>query len=202
MKLLFRLALVSLVVSCLMLVLTPRPASAHPLGNFTINHYSALTVNPDAVAVLYVLDMAEIPTYQELGAIRPDHSTDLTASERSAYVTAKATELLKGLARRGDGKPLPRALAGRPALRSPAGAGGLPTLRLVLHLAAPLGETRTGTLTFRDDNYSERIGWKEDGAKPGSGVAFDKASVPATDLSTALTQYPPDRINDPLRVTA
>jgi hypothetical protein len=60
MKLLFRLTLVSLAVACLTLALTPRPASAHPLGNFTINHYSALTVQSDRVQVIYVLDMPEI----------------------------------------------------------------------------------------------------------------------------------------------
>ncbi len=33
------------------------------------------------------------------------------------------------------------------------------------------------------------------------GTALHDSSVPATDLSAALTRYPPDRINDPLRVT-
>ena len=43
--------------------------------------------------VLYVLDMAEIPTYQELGAIRADHSTDLTAAERDTYIAQSASGL-------------------------------------------------------------------------------------------------------------
>src|SRR5262249_14361282 len=73
--------------------------------------------------------------------------------------------------------------------------------RLVMNLAAPLGATHQGALAYRDDNYSERIGWKEIIAKPGAGVAFQNASVPATDLSATLTQYPPDRINDPVRVS-
>ena len=41
------------------------PAAAHPLGNFTVNSYSGLRVGPDRLAVDYVLDMAEIPAYQE-----------------------------------------------------------------------------------------------------------------------------------------
>jgi hypothetical protein len=59
------------------------------MGNFTVNHYSALTVGADQVRVLYVLDMAEIPTYQELGTIREDHSPDLSPAQRDAYLARK-----------------------------------------------------------------------------------------------------------------
>ena len=44
-------------------------ASAHPLGNFTINHYAGVTVRPDSVIVDYVIDMAEIPAFQETPTI-------------------------------------------------------------------------------------------------------------------------------------
>jgi len=40
----------------------PREASAHPLGNFTVNHYAGIEVAGDRVYVRYVLDLAEIPT--------------------------------------------------------------------------------------------------------------------------------------------
>jgi len=43
-------------------------ASAHPLGNFTVNHFSRVTVGADAIRVRYVLDLAEIPTLQETQA--------------------------------------------------------------------------------------------------------------------------------------
>src|SRR5262249_46808253 len=39
-------------------------AAAHPLGNFTINRYSRIEPSGDRLYVLYVLDMAEIPTFQ------------------------------------------------------------------------------------------------------------------------------------------
>src|SRR5581483_9707488 len=39
-------------------------ASAHPLGNFTINRYSRIEPSGDRLYVLYVLDLAEIPTFQ------------------------------------------------------------------------------------------------------------------------------------------
>jgi nickel/cobalt transporter (NicO) family protein len=45
------------------------PADAHPLGNFTINHYAGLQVAPDGVGIDYVLDMAEIPAFQEINQL-------------------------------------------------------------------------------------------------------------------------------------
>ena len=39
-------------------------ASAHPLGNFTINQFSGLHVGRDGIVIDLVTDMAEIPTYQ------------------------------------------------------------------------------------------------------------------------------------------
>ena len=44
----------------------PAPAQGHPLGNFTINHYAAIRVEPKEVEIRYVVDMAEIPTFQEI----------------------------------------------------------------------------------------------------------------------------------------
>ena len=46
---------------------TPPAASAHPLGNFTINRYAGIEVAGSDIYVRYALDVAEIPTYQ-LGA--------------------------------------------------------------------------------------------------------------------------------------
>ena len=43
------------------------PAGAHPLGNFSINHVAEVSVSADRVDVRYLLDQAEIPTFQERG---------------------------------------------------------------------------------------------------------------------------------------
>ena len=47
------------------LVLLPATASAHPLGNFSMNHLTQVSVSRDRVDVTYVLDAAEIPTFQK-----------------------------------------------------------------------------------------------------------------------------------------
>ncbi len=62
-------------------LLAPGAASAHPLGNFTVNHFAAVDLAGDAVFVRYALDLAEIPTFQEGAAVRrPGYA----ASARSA----------------------------------------------------------------------------------------------------------------------
>ena len=77
-----RAVLVVLVAIGLALVPAAR-ASAHPLGNFTINQYSGLHVYADAIVVDGVTDEAEIPTVQA----RDDFdSRNPEAPRRSAWM--------------------------------------------------------------------------------------------------------------------
>jgi len=46
--------------------LVAAPVAAHPLGNFSVNRYAAIRIEPEAIEVRYVVDMAEIPTFQEM----------------------------------------------------------------------------------------------------------------------------------------
>ena len=87
----------------LLALLAPAVAAAHPLGNFTVNQYSRIQPSGDTVYVLYVLDLAEIPTFQarsELradgeagvreGSCRGDRRRALAGSRWSAARTARA----------------------------------------------------------------------------------------------------------------
>ena len=58
-----RRIMVSLLTLIISFIFVPA-AFAHPLGNFTINHYAWLHVSPDVIAIDYVLDIAEIPAFQ------------------------------------------------------------------------------------------------------------------------------------------
>src|SRR5437868_5506642 len=78
-------------------VVPPRPAAAHPLGNFTVNRYARVEVGTDAVHVRYVLDMAEIPAFTELQVIDRNHDGVKDDDEVVAYATMKSTELARGL---------------------------------------------------------------------------------------------------------
>ena len=57
-----RRLLLACTLALLALPFAPFVASAHPLGNFTVNHLSRVTAASDALRVRYVLDLAEIPT--------------------------------------------------------------------------------------------------------------------------------------------
>lgn len=167
----------------------PEPAAAHPLGNFTVNRYARIELYRDAVDVHYVLDFAEIPTFQLLETIDRD-GNGATPEELAAY----AAEVARTLPRNFD-----LALAGRRLEVTPLssdarlvpGQGGLDTLRLAVVYRAPV-EAASGAraVTFTDRNYTDRIGWKEIVVHPseGSTAAVDESLT--RDLSNALQDYP------------
>src|SRR5881409_4022353 len=81
-------------------------AEAHPLGNFTVNRYSRLELYSDAIRVRYVLDMAEIPTFQEIDSIDLDGDGQPSAGEDEAYLERKSPEVLDRLQLTANGSPL------------------------------------------------------------------------------------------------
>src|ERR1700737_3709146 len=144
-----KLRKVAAAVALLAAVLVPNVASAHPLGNFTVNHYSRVEPTADRVRVVYVLDVAEIPTFQEKPRIDPNPD---------AYADQRAEELRQNLHLDLNGQPAQLRLEQR-ALSFPEGAGGLSTMRLeaTFSAATPDGATSTVGLAFRDDNDPTRI---------------------------------------------
>ena len=62
-----RRALVGAALALALLAVLAPAAGAHPLGNFTINHLDRVRISSDRVDVHYILDQAEIPTFQERG---------------------------------------------------------------------------------------------------------------------------------------
>src|SRR5262249_36998265 len=85
----------------------------------------------------------------------------------------------------------------------PPGAGGLPTLKLGLVYRAPLDSTTPDEpyrLHYRDNNFPGRAGWQEIIAVAAPGIGLVQSSVPGTDRSQALTNYPTDLLNSPPQV--
>ncbi|HEV8639289.1 MAG TPA: sulfite exporter TauE/SafE family protein [Chloroflexota bacterium] len=167
----------------------PATALAHPLGNFTINRYARVELHPAEVRVRYVVDMAEVPTFQAKPAL--ERGLD-------AYRAERAEELRRGLELSVDGAPLPLRLASA-ELELPPGQAGLPTLRLALWLAAPLPDG-AGALRFRDTNFPDRIGWRETIVRASEGVALVGSTAPSEDRSDELRAYPDDLLSRPLDV--
>ncbi|HEX5500976.1 MAG TPA: hypothetical protein VFW96_00055 [Thermomicrobiales bacterium] len=174
-------------------------AAAHPLGNFTINHYSRLDFADGAVALTYVLDFAEIPTFQQLKQLDTDGDGALAPAEADAYLDAALPGYLRGLQLVVGGRALPLAVVDRAATFVP-GQGGLPTLRVAAHLRADLPPDwrAAGAANYADRNFPDRIGWREIVVRGGPGVAVAGSCAPAEDLSNELRAYPQDRLASPL----
>ena len=181
-------------------LLRPSAAEAHPLGNFTINRYSRVDLYSDAVRIHYVLDMAEIPAFQELPQIDTDGDGDLSLSENDAYLAAKSKEIAANVRLEIAGSPQTLSVLSS-TVGYPEGQGGLRTLRLTLVLDAPLSGS-DAQLKYHDDNYADRVGWKEVVVRPADGVELKGSSAPANDVSAELTSYPVDLISSPLDVTS
>ena len=182
----FATAAVVLACAAIATLAAPAAALAHPLGNFTINRYSRVDVSGNRVYVLYVLDLAEIPTYQA----RQD---GIDAGAYARRIAAHAQLVVDG--RRAALRPVARALA------FPKGAGGLRTMRLELVLAGPVLH-RNISVFYHDNNYAGRIGWKETVVRGEHGARIARSTAPASSQSDELRAYPKDLLQNPLDVTS
>ena len=192
-----RRLLLAAALSGTLLLLAAGPAAAHPLGNFTVNQYSGLRLEPDRVRVDYVVDMAEVPAFQTRQAIDADGDGAVASAEAATWREATCPRLAAGLGLRLDGRRLALATSAS-RLSFPPGAGGLVTLRLECDLSAAGGPASgRRTLAFSDRNYADRIGWREITAT-GEDTTLLASDVPAASASTRLTAYPKDLLRSPL----
>ncbi len=176
---------------------------AHPLGNFTVNHYSQLELSPGHVRIFYVLDMAESPTFQTIQTIDRNGDGKIDAAEGEPFATAKMEELRRGVQLAVAGKPVDLR-ASAPDLSLPPGQGGLSLLRLTFWMDGALPAARTGAVAaeYRDTNETERLGWREIVVRGQDGLRIGDADVSDTDRSNELRQYPQDMLSSPLNQTA
>jgi nickel/cobalt exporter len=180
-----RLALLAVLAAGL--VVAPA-ALAHPLGNFTTNRYSEVDVSGDRVYVLYVLDLAEIPTFQERGKLR--------RVGKAAYGRQLASEVGERLWLTADGRRLTlRPL--RHTLAFPPGVGKLKTTRLEALFSAALPEREVVDLAYRDATYPGRIGWKEVVVRGRDGARIVSSTAPARSVSARLRAYPDGLLDSP-----
>lgn len=168
-------------------------AFAHPMGNFSVNHYSKLNFHRNGVQLTYVLDLAEIPTFQLLGA----SAIEQDQLERKTREQAK--DWVANLALAEDGRKV-RWDVKSVTPKTSDGAGGMPILRIVIDAEAPL---RAGKVTYDDLNFPGRAGWKEIVIDHSSDAVLRSATQTSQDLSAALTVYPSDpSVTPPQDLTA
>jgi nickel/cobalt transporter (NicO) family protein len=180
-------------------LLSAPAASAHPLGNFTINRFSGLEVSPGRITVTYVVDMAEIPTAQEMPNIDANGDGTASAQERQGWAGRTAAGLVRRLRLTTGGAPVELRLV-RASMGFGDGQAGLPILRMTALFRGDLAG-RTGSVEYRDRNYEGRIGWKEITAASRDGVALTGSTVPARSITRRLLAYPKDMLSSPLDVS-
>ncbi len=182
------------------LLVTSSQVTAHPLGNFSISHYSAIRVGKEAVELRYIIDMAEIPTFQEIQEV--GFVPQVGEPSVEAYLMRKSESLSDGLTLEVNGQRLPLRAESREII-FPPGAGGLPTMKIgILYKAKLNGDSknRDHLLVYRDSNFLDRAGWKEIIAVAAAGAGILNSSVPEADRSSQLNNYPADLLNSPPQV--
>ena len=172
-------------------LLIPVVAQAHPLGNFTTNRYAEVVASGKQIYVLYVLDLAEIPTFQA--------RDDVSRLGNERYATQLARRLGNGISLTVGGSPR-RLVPLRHALAFPNGVGGLHTTRLEVVFSA--GAASSATINLHDRNFADRIGWREVVVRADNGAQVASSSAPATSASDRLRAYPKNLLHSPLDVTS
>ncbi|WP_405521674.1 nickel transporter [Streptomyces canus] len=176
-----------LTAACALALLPSSSASAHPLGNFTVNRYDGLVAGPGALRVDHVEDLAEIPATQA----KPDIEK-LGMTEWAAQRCQKAAEGGKVTV---DGRTVALTVRSSHARVRP-GQAGLDTLRVECRLTAPLPEDATVSLGFHSAGTDSGPGWREITAR-GDRTTLTKSDVPTKSVSDELTTYPQELLSSP-----
>ncbi|MGF1576933.1 MAG: nickel/cobalt transporter [Cyanophyceae cyanobacterium] len=187
-----------------MLGLWGHEAIAHPLGNFTLNHFVQIGIQSDGIALDYVLDEAEIPAFQEIVQLDTNHNQQPDPEELGGYAEERCAGLRPGLDLRLADRPQSLTLMGS-RVEFPPGVGGLLTLRLECRFQASqewqVDQPTPITLTNRI--YEDRLGWREmvvtsEGFAPAAtGRIPVQSGLPGSSISQQLREYPTELLQSP-----
>ncbi|MGX1371144.1 nickel/cobalt exporter [Streptomyces canus] len=176
-----------LTAACALALLPSSSASAHPLGNFTVNRYDGLVAAPGGLRVDHVEDLAEIPATQAKPDIDKLGMTEWAAQRcRTAAEGGKVSV---------DGRTVALSVRSSHARVRP-GQAGLDTLRVECRLTAPLPEDATVTLRFHSAGTDSGPGWREITAR-GDRMTLTESDVPTKSVSDELTTYPQELLSSP-----
>jgi nickel/cobalt transporter (NicO) family protein len=187
--------LAGVVCAAVIAMVLPGAAAAHPLGNFTVNHLSQVRISQGSVEIHYILDQAEIPTFQEIQRFDRDTDGAISGTEREPLLQRKLSEIVPDLRVTVDGRDVPLGSPLAPTLSFPPGQGGLSLTRVEARFAASI-PPGTHRVEVHDDTYGDRVGWKAIEVLPGEGTDV-RSSVPASDPTGGLRAYPLDLLQSP-----
>jgi len=183
-----------ILVAIFSFLLVSASAFAHPMGNFSVNHYGKIQVGQTSVDILYLVDIAEIPTYQQMRQFSITTRPHDPGAVR--YLDGQETELKEGLTLEIDGQSVALATISRQVAFAD-GAGGLPTMKLSFIFRGKLNASAGAhKLSYADNNFPGRAGWKEI-VVLGDGPTILGSTAPDVDRSQELTNYSTDLLNSP-----
>lgn len=175
-------------------------ATAHPLGNFTVNHYSRIEVEKSQVKLRALLDLAEIPTFQEANKIDTNKDGALSAEELNAYAENLTPNYIANLQLSVNGSQIPLRSV-KQNISLPIGDGNLPTLRVEWDLLGDLPNLDANAvhqLKFENKNDVGRIGWNEIVVERGGGINVFNSTAFGSSITNELKAYPSENLNAPL----
>ncbi|MDX3583693.1 nickel transporter [Streptomyces europaeiscabiei] len=171
--------------TCALVLVPTGTASAHPLGNFTVNRYDGLVATPGQLKILHVEDLAEIPATQAAPAIERQGVGD--------WARARCEKAAEGSVVTVDGSAVEVTLRSSRAEERP-GQAGLKTLRVECRLTAPLPD-RAADVRFHAA-VDSGPGWREVTAQ-GDRMTLAGSDVPEESVSERLTSYPEELLQSP-----
>ncbi|GAA3024857.1 nickel transporter [Streptomyces glomeratus] len=177
----------ALTAACALVMVPAGSASAHPLGNFTVNRYDGLVAAPGRLRIDHVEDLAEIPATQA--------GPDLEKLGLTEWARQRCAKAAEGSTVTVDGHTVPLAVGTSRAQLRP-GQAGLHTLRVECGLRAPLPRRDGVALGFHSAGAATGPGWREITAR-GDRMTLTASDVPKTSVSRELTDYPKDLLSSP-----
>lgn len=176
-----------LTAACALALFPAGSASAHPLGNFTVNRYDGLVAAPGELRIHHVEDLAEIPATQA--------QPDIEKAGMTAWARQRCADAARDSEVTVDGRTVELTPSSSHARVRP-GQAGLDTLRVECRLTAPLPEDTTVDLGFRGAGAESGPGWREITAR-GDRMTLAASDVPTESISRELTEYPEELLSSP-----
>lgn len=186
----------AVIVVILAIICTTVTVFAHPLGNFTVNRYSRLEIGATELELLYVIDMAEIPSHRLRTEIDSNGDGVLSAAEQQQFLAVEAERLAQNFTLTINGQSVV-----------------LQHQMLNLHFVEgqqacrPHASRRAFSRTLRQRQWQSHLtittrtlpgnGWQEVVVQAVDGIALVNSDVPASDLSDELRNYPTDLLTNP-----
>ena len=173
-------------------------ASAHPLGNLTVNHFDGLHLFADHLTDAAVEDVAELPTLQRRPSIDRNGDGRLSNDERTSYAGTQCHAMAGALSIVVGGHRVAMSVE-RSSYAERPGVISLTVGRLECDLTGRVDLSSTATVQVDSPWDGAGIGWHEISAV-ATGVSLRASPFPARSISDELRRYPNNLLSSPLDV--